>query len=157
MALAFLLNQLFEDFTYTKTPKSSTRMPISKTSSRTFFLRSGGDTFMVLVIIRQIKTKTARKGRSVSGHFVNPPSQSERFPEAVLPNADNHACRALPSPLGHLKQSSPFIFRLRLSPAALRLLLSPRAVVFIATLWLTAAPLPSESLLPPLHQLLKLG
>lgn len=35
-------------FTYTKTPKSRTRMPISKASSRTFFLRSGGDTFMVL-------------------------------------------------------------------------------------------------------------
>lgn len=36
------------DFTYTKTPKSRTRMPISKASSRMFFLRSGGDTFMIL-------------------------------------------------------------------------------------------------------------
>lgn len=84
----------------------------------------------------------------------NPPEQSERFPQAVLPN---HSCRAPPSWLGHLKRSSPF-FRLRLSPLLSVCFNPPRAIFFIATLLLTAAaPLPSECVLPPLHQLLQLG
>lgn len=43
-----LLDLRLDQATHTKTPKSSTRIPISSASSRMLFLRSGGDIFIVL-------------------------------------------------------------------------------------------------------------
>ena len=47
--------------TYTKTPKRRTRMPISRAKARMFFLRSGGDMFMLVQTLLQESDKNKGK------------------------------------------------------------------------------------------------
>lgn len=123
--------------TYTKTPKRRTRMPISKASSRMFFLRSGGDAFMVGERggDKSVKWDEQRRPRSAAKGctLYNPQEQSGRFASTRGAASITHAARLHRDTVTW--SSLPRFFSSSPGSAARRLFQSPRAVFLLQLCW----------------------